>query len=241
MANVCLYFHTQLSHDGITHCVYSCSHRIRDDEGWWQRKHRSNQLHKCQFRKPAQDLRSYHGYYQQMITLFLFLRMCSKDSRGRSISQCGYNMFKIFLNIWKTCASECCGLCEKTTRLHITTCQPSPFCCSYLCDNNHIFVTASTCMRAEEASNDCQKWHMMTGFARHTIIKTLTPQASAPVFVCVCVCKSKWAVITGCTSCSRTPCKTELHISASRWASYDWSSVAGIMGTMLLLHLTTNW
>lgn len=31
MANVCLYFHTQLSHDGITHCVYSCSRRISDD------------------------------------------------------------------------------------------------------------------------------------------------------------------------------------------------------------------
>ncbi|KAI9541659.1 hypothetical protein NQZ68_028165 [Dissostichus eleginoides] len=27
-------------------------------------------------------------------------------------------------------------------------------------------------------------------------------------------------VITGYTSCSRAPCKTELHISADRWASY---------------------
>lgn len=30
-SNMRLYFDAQLSHDGITHCVYSCSHRIRDD------------------------------------------------------------------------------------------------------------------------------------------------------------------------------------------------------------------
>lgn len=192
---------------------------------------RSNQLHKCQLRKWPQDLRSYHGFYQQLITWYPFLWMCSEDIRGRNISQCGYNVLKIFLNIWITCASEFCGLCEKTTRLCVTTCQPSPFCCSYLCDNNHIFLTLSECMRAEEASNDCQKWHVMTGFARHTIITTLTPQASTPVFFFVCVCVP-WAVITGCTSCSRIPCKTELHISAGRWASYEWSSIAGVMGTM---------
>ena len=62
----------------------------------------------------------------------------------------GYNMLKTFLNVLSS-------VCEKTAQLLITACQPSPLCCSYLCDNNRTIVTAGACMRAEEASSDCQK------------------------------------------------------------------------------------
>ena len=98
---------------------------------------------------------------------------------------------------YSKCLSHTCfcvlQLCVRTRHVFgITTCQCFS---SLLCDNNRtqwLRVHVRLCAPAEEVSSDCQKWHVMTGFARHTIMMVLTPPASTFVCLCVCVCVCVW-------------------------------------------------
>lgn len=133
--------------------------------------------------------------------------------KGKRLNQSGFNTFTIFLNIqtW-------------TNHLHITTCQPSPFC--YVCDNNHISVHMSVCAPSEEGG---EQW--LSEVTRDDwVCKTRhyhdshTSGKNACASLCVCVCL--WSVTTGCTS-------FHLWDGAARLRQADGprASEAGAMGT----------
>lgn len=166
-----LYFCTQLSHDGITHCVYSCIHRIRDDLGWWQRKKTHTALTNCNARqlgKPLQDLRS----YQQALSTdddFILLYIVVQY-RGR-------NYFPVCLQMW--------------------------FLTFFAFAKTSHLWRKPVCVRRGAIVKSDTLW---LGFARRTIIATLTPLGEKNA--CAWLSRD-----------SRVHLEDgELHVSAGRWA-----------------------